>query len=89
MMILVGHDNFVKSDLIAAILKPGSSPVKRVRQSAEERGLLINATAGHKTRSVVVLTTGQVVLTALQSSALKKRLDTIRYRQKKGEVNHE
>lgn len=75
MFVMVGHENYVNSDLISVILKPDSSPVKRLRQSAEEKGILLNASSGHKTRSVIVLTTGQVVLTSLQPSAVKKRID--------------
>jgi len=77
MFVMVGHDNYVNSSLIAVILKPDSSPVKRLKQSAEEKGILLNASSGHKTRSVIVLSTGQVVLTSLQPSAVKKRIDDL------------
>jgi len=50
---MVGHDNYVNTELIAAILRPDSSPVKRLRQSAEEKDMLINALSGHKVRSVL------------------------------------
>ncbi len=75
MFVMVGHENYINSELIAVILKPDSSPVKRLRQSAEEKGMLLNASSGHKTRSVIVLSTGQVVLTSLQPSVVKKRID--------------
>lgn len=75
MMILVGYDNFIKCDLVAAILKPDSSPVKKLRQDAAEKDMLINATSGHKTRSVVVLSTGQVVLASIQPATLKDRVN--------------
>lgn len=74
MLILIGHDNYVQSDLIATILKPDSSPVKKLRQSADEKGILINATAGHKTRSVIVLTTGQVILSSLLPATVRERV---------------
>ena len=74
MMILVGHDNYVRSELVAVILKPDSSPVKKLRQAAEEKNMLVNATAGHKTRSVIVLTTGQVVLCSLQPVTVRDRI---------------
>ena len=61
MLINIGYENFIRKDLIAVILKPESSHVKKLRQDATERGLLINATSGHKTKSVIVLTTGQVI----------------------------
>ena len=53
--------HYVNSDLISVILKPDSSPVKRLKQLAEEKGILLNASSGHKTRNVIVLNTGQVV----------------------------
>jgi extracellular matrix regulatory protein A len=73
MLINIGHENFIKRDLVAVILKPESSHVKKLRQDATEKGLLINATSGHKTRSVIVLTTGQVVLSSLQTTTFTAR----------------
>lgn len=75
MLINVGHENFIMRDLVAVILKPESSHVKKLRQDATEKGLLINATSGHKTRSVIVLTTGQVILSSLQTSTFKGRVN--------------
>jgi extracellular matrix regulatory protein A len=77
MFVMVGHENYVNSDLISVILKPDSSPVKRLRQSAEENGMLLNASSGHKTRSVIVLSSGQVVLSSLQPMAVNKRIDDL------------
>ena len=74
MLINIGYENFITSDLIAAILKPESSHVKKIRQDATEKGLLINATSGHKTRSVIVMTTGQVVLSSLQTTTFRARV---------------
>jgi len=77
MMILVGHDNHVRSELVAVILKSGSLPVKRLRIAASEKGVLIDATSGHKTRSVLVLLTGQVVLCSLQPETVRTRLNSL------------
>lgn len=74
MMILIGHDNYVRSGLVAVVLKASSSPVKRLRKTASEKGLLVDATSGHKTRSVLVLSTGQVVLSSLQPETVRNRL---------------
>jgi len=79
MLINVGYENFVRGDLVAVILKPDSSHVKKLRQDAAEKGLLINATSGHKTRSVIVLTTGQVILSSLQTSTFRARTKPIQY----------
>ena len=75
MLINIGYENFIRRDLVAVILKPESSHVKKLRQDATEKGLLINATSGRKTRSVIVLTTGQVVLSSLQTITFKGRVN--------------
>lgn len=77
MLINIGHENFLRSDLISVVLKPESAHVKKLRQDATDKGLLINATSGHKTRSVVVLTTNQVVLSSLQTVTLKYRANGV------------
>jgi len=71
--IMIGHENYVNSELISVILKPGSSPVKRLRQLAGDKGFLLDASAGNKTRSVIVLTTGQVVLSSVQPVVVRNR----------------
>ncbi len=83
-MVLIGHDNYLNSDLIAVILTPEGSPAKRLRKNADEKGYLVNATAGNKTRSVVILTTNQVILSALQPSTLKERVEKVKYFAKRG-----
>ena len=84
MLINIGYENFIRKDLVAVILKPDSSHVKKLRQDATEKGQLINATSGHKTRSVIVLTTGQVVLSSLQTTTFRARTKAI-----KNEFNNE
>ena len=72
MMTLVGHDNYVRSALVAAILRSDGSAAKRLRKAAQEKGVLIDATSGNKTRSVLVLSSGQVVLCSLQPAGRKQ-----------------
>jgi len=78
MMILIGHDNYVRNALVGTILSPDSSPVKRLRKAASEKGLLIDATSGHKTRSVLTLSNGQVVLCSLQPETVRGRINGLR-----------
>jgi regulator of extracellular matrix RemA (YlzA/DUF370 family) len=73
MLINIGYENFINGELIAVILNPDSAHVKKLRQDALEKGLLINATSGHKTRSVIVLTTNQVILSSLQTTTFRAR----------------
>ena len=74
MLLNIGYENFIMKGLVAVIIKPESSHVKKLRQDATEKGLLINATSGHKTRSVIVLTTGQVVLSSAQTTTIMRRV---------------
>ena len=73
-MIHIGHDNFLNPALVAVILQPDSSHAKRVRSVAEEAGRLVNATSGHRVRSVLVLVSGQVVLSALKTATVRERI---------------
>ena len=75
MMVSVGHANFVNSRFIIAILRPDSSPLKKLRRSAEDERMLINATSGRKARSLVVMNSNQIILSALQTETLKQRLN--------------
>ncbi|MHB2017272.1 MAG: extracellular matrix/biofilm biosynthesis regulator RemA family protein, partial [Candidatus Xenobia bacterium] len=56
--------NFVATDKIIAVVEPDSAPVKRVVAESKEKGLVIDATAGHKTRAVLAMTSGHVILSA-------------------------
>ena len=73
-MINIGYENCVKKDLVAVILEPSGSHAKKLRKDAAEKGQILNASSGHKVRSIIVLTTGQIVLSALQVTTLKSRL---------------
>lgn len=70
----VGYGNLVRPDRIVAILEAKSLPVKRLRDRAVEENRLIDATAGRKMRSLIVIDSGHVVLSALSPQALDDRL---------------
>ena len=61
----VGFGNLVSEDRIVAMLHPESAPVKRIVRRANERGLLIDASFGRKTRTVIITDTDHVVLSSL------------------------
>ncbi len=73
-VINVGHGNFVRLERIVAILESGSLPMKRLREKACEENRLIDATAGRKMRSLVILDSRHVVLSALNAQTLQERL---------------
>ncbi len=70
----IGHGNFLIVDRIVAILESGSLPMKRLREKAVEENCLIDSTAGRKTRSLIILDSTHVVLSALAPQTLQERL---------------
>lgn len=69
----VGYGNFLAPPRVLAILSPDSAPVRRSVSDARKQGRLLDATAGHKTRAVVYLDAGQVLLAALSPESLAGR----------------
>ena len=74
MLIHIGFGNIVNTSKIIAIVSPDSAPVKRMFQSARERGTAIDATQGRKTKSVLVMENSQVVLSALLPETIAGRV---------------
>lgn len=72
-MINIGFGNVVSANRVIAIVAPGSSPIKRLREEAGERSKLIDATQGRKTRSIVVTDSDHVILSALQVETITQR----------------
>ncbi len=76
MLIHIGFGNIVNTTKIIAIVSPESAPVKRLVQSAKEKGMAIDATQGRKTKSVLVMENSQVVLSALLPETIAGRVQT-------------
>lgn len=74
MYIAIGHDNFINADRVIAVLKPGSSPMRRLKEQARERGLLVDATGGKPTRSFILMGEGTVILSVNTPATLLNRL---------------
>ncbi|MDE6639831.1 MAG: DUF370 domain-containing protein [Acetatifactor sp.] len=74
MLIHIGFGNIVNTTKIIAIVSPDSAPVKRLVQSAKEKGLAIDATQGRRTKSVLVMENSQVVLSALLPETIAGRV---------------
>lgn len=73
-LINVGFGNMVAASRIIAIVNPGSTPLRKFRQEARDRGKLIDATEGKKTRSIVITDSDHVILSSLQVETLTQRL---------------
>lgn len=65
-LINIGFGNMASANRIIAIISPESAPVKRMIQESRDQGQLIDATYGRKTRSVLIMDAGQIILSAVQ-----------------------
>ena len=72
-LINIGFGSLIAAKRILAILDPDSAPIKRVIQEAKDRGMLIDASYGRKTRSVILMDTDHVVLSAMTTDVLSAR----------------
>ena len=72
-LIHIGFGNIVNTSKIIAIVSPDSAPVKRLVQKAKENGTVIDATQGRKTKSVLVMESSQIVLSALRPETIAGR----------------
>lgn len=69
----IGLGNFVNSDQVAAIVNPESAPIKRIIQEAKDNGKAVDATYGRRTRAVLIMVTGQVLLSSIQPATIIDR----------------
>jgi regulator of extracellular matrix RemA (YlzA/DUF370 family) len=69
----IGHGSTVAADEVIAILSPNSAPIKRLREEAREGKRLIDATHGRKLRSVILLKTNHLILSASLTETLSQR----------------
>ena len=70
----IGFGNMVSAGRIIAVVGPESAPVKRIVQEARDRGVLIDATYGRRTRAVLMMDSDHVVLSAIQPETIAGRL---------------
>ncbi len=73
-LINIGFGNMVNAERVIAIVSPDSAPIKRIIREAEDKGNLINATYGRRTRAVIVTDSDHIVLSALQTETVASRL---------------
>lgn len=75
-LINIGFGNMVNAERVIAVVSPESAPIKRIVREAEDKGSLINATYGRRTRAVIVTDSDHIVLSALQTETVASRLDS-------------
>ncbi|WP_147532021.1 extracellular matrix/biofilm regulator RemA [Bacillus marasmi] len=77
-LINIGFGNIVSANRIISIVSPESAPIKRIIQDARDRGSLIDATYGRRTRAVMIMDSDHVILSAVQPETVAQRLNNNR-----------
>lgn len=73
-LINIGFGNIVSANRIVSIVSPESAPIKRIIQEARDRGVLIDATYGRRTRAVIITDSDHIILSAVQPETVAQRL---------------
>ncbi len=73
-LINIGFGNIVSANRIISIVSPESAPIKRIITEARERGMLVDATYGRRTRAVIITDSDHVILSAVQPETVANRL---------------
>ncbi len=82
-LINIGFGNMVAAGRLVAIVSPESAPIKRIIQDAKDRGTLIDATYGRRTRAVLITDSEHVILSAVQPETVANRFED-----GEGELDH-
>ncbi len=75
-LINIGFGNIVSAERIISIVSPDSAPIKRLVQEAKDGKTAIDATYGRRTRSVIIMDSGHIILSAVQPETIAGRVDT-------------
>jgi hypothetical protein len=74
-LVNVGFGNIVSANRIVAIVSPESAPIKRMVQEAKDSKIAVDATWGRRTRAVVIMDSGHIILSAIQPETIAGRLE--------------
>ena len=74
-LINIGFGNIISADRMIAIVSPDSAPIKRMIQEAKDNKTAIDATYGRRTRAVIIMDSGNIVLSAVQPETVAGRID--------------
>lgn len=69
----IGFGNMISAERLLAVVSPDAAPIKRLMQEAKERSMLIDASCGRKTKSVLVMDTDHVILSGLPAETIARR----------------
>lgn len=76
-LINIGFGNVIATTRVVAVVSPDSQPIKRLISDSREKGILIDATYGRRTRSVMILDSGHIVLSAVQPETIAGRIGDV------------
>lgn len=74
-LINIGFGNMVSAERIISIISPDSAPIKRIVQESKDSKMAIDATYGRRTRAVIIMDSGHVILSAVQPETIANRID--------------
>ena len=74
-LVNIGFGNIISVNRVIAIVSPDSAPIKRIVQEARERGMLIDATYGRRTRAVIITDSDHILLCAVQPETIANRVE--------------
>lgn len=75
-LINIGFGNIVSAERMISIVSPESAPIKRIVQEAKDSKMAIDATYGRRTRSVIIMDSGHIILSAVQPETIAGRVDS-------------
>ncbi len=76
-LINIGYGNMVRGSRVVAVVSPEAAPIRRMIQDARDEGRIIDGTCGHKTRAVLILDSGHVMLSSLMPETVAGRMEEL------------
>lgn len=83
-LVNIGFGNAVKVDRILAVVNPGSSPIRKLKDEARVEKRLIDVTEGRRTRAIIILDSGHLFLSSVQPETINQRLASLEQEQRSG-----
>lgn len=74
-LVNIGYGNIVNSERVISIVSPDSAPIKRMVQEAKDNKTAVDATYGRRTRAVLIMDSGHIILSAVQPETVAARMD--------------
>lgn len=74
-IINIGFGNFVSASRVTAIVNPGTSPMRRLKEEARKQNKLVDATQGRKTRAIIITDSDHIILSAIMPETMTQRIE--------------